>query len=68
MSQQPCYRSKVILPGNDEIGRVEATHNSAVRVLCLSGSKCSRQLPDVGAVGLRLIKGETMDIEGVFVC
>jgi hypothetical protein len=62
---------KVLLPGNDEKSvEVEATHNSAVRVAL----PVRIEIQPPAAAGtlvkleLRLIKGETVDIEGVFVC
>jgi hypothetical protein len=62
---------KVILPGNDEKSvEVEATHNSAVRVAL----PVQIEVQPPAAAGtlvkleLRLIKGETVDVEGVFIC
>jgi hypothetical protein len=62
---------KVILPGNDEKSvEVEATHNSAARVAL--PVRIEVQPPAAAGtlvkLELRLIEGETVDIEGVFVC
>jgi hypothetical protein len=63
---------KVILPGSDheKLVEVDATHNSAVRVAL--PVKIEVQPPAAAGtlvqLELRLIQGETVDIEGVFVC